>query len=282
MKISRLLPLIAIFATSAAVFAQGPDKNRAQVEELTDRARRAKAEGRGEEAEEIMRKLKQLQGELREGAPQKPEHDKAAGVLRENEELQKAGKHEEAGRLAKKGAGGGPGGAQAEGTERLQHLVQAIEHLRAAGLHDPAASLEGVAREMKENLGRHGALPESGGKRHPGAPADGGDIRAQMQKLAQSVEELRAQMQALRGEGGKKKEMTTEKREKGGKVEKKGEGPEKKFEKTEKGERVEKFEKKMEKPAAPEKSGKEEGSEKGGKVFKKGGGDAGPEKGEKK
>ena len=282
MKISRLLPLIAIFATSAVGFAQGPDKNRAQVEELTERARRAKAEGRDEEAEDIMRKVKQLQGELREGAPQKPEHDKAAGVRREIEELQKAGKHEEAERLAKKVFGGDPGGAHAEGPERLQHLLQAIEHLRAAGLNEPAASLEGVAREMKENLGRKGALPESGGKPHPGAPADGGDVRAQMQKLAHSVEELRAQVQSLRGEGGKKKEMIVEKGEKGGKVEKKGDGSEKKFEKTEKGERVEKFEKKGEKPAGSEKGAKEEGSEKGGKVFKNGGGDAGPEKDEKK
>ena len=269
MKLTRLLPLLAIFATSVAVLAQGPDKGRAQIDELMERARRAKAEGRGEEAEEIMRKAKHIEGELREGAPQKEEHDKAAGVRREIEELQKAGKHEEAERLAKKVSGGGPGGPHAEGAERLQHLLQAVEHLRAAGLHDPAASLEGVAREMKENLGRNGALPVPGGKPHPGSSADGGDVRAQMQKLAHSVEELRAQVQSLRGEGGKKKEMIVEKGEKGGKVEKKGDGPEKKFEKTEKGERVEKFEKKGEKPAGSEKGAKDEGAEKGGKGEKK-------------
>lgn len=275
MKITRFLPLIAIFSTSAALLAQDPDKGR------------AKAEGSGEAAEKVIRKG--------EGAPQKPEHDKTAAFRREVEELHKAGKHEDAERLAKKVSGGAPGGSHAEGPERLHHLLQAIEHLRAAGLNEPAASLENVAREMKEQLGRGGALSEPGGKPHPGAPSDAGDVRAQLQKLAHSVEELRAQLQALRGEGGKKMEfdaaksgkggkveMKTEGTEKGGKAEKKGEGPEKKFDKTETGERAEKFEKNAEKPAGSEKGAKDEGAEKGGKVFQKDGGAGGPEKGEKK
>ncbi|MCX6980741.1 MAG: hypothetical protein NTV08_08315 [Verrucomicrobia bacterium] len=236
MKISRLLPLIAIFATTSALLAQGPDKGRAQSEELMERARCAKAEGRGEETEDIMRKLKHLEGELREGARKKGEPRKSDAVHREIEELRKAGKHDEAERLAQKFSSGGPGAPHAEAQEKLQHIVEAIGHLCAAGLNEPAAALENVDREIKEQLGRHGALPEPGGKPHPAAPADG-DVRVQMQKLAHAVEELRAQVQALRGEGGKKKEFSPENPGKGGK---------------------------------------------GTKFEKKGGGDAAPEKGEKK
>src|SRR5436190_14515680 len=95
MKPSSLLPVLtgALLLAFTPALAANPDEIRADTEKLMERARQAKAEGRADEAEELLRKVKQLQGELREregGEKRRPEIEKMEHAKREMEELRKA------------------------------------------------------------------------------------------------------------------------------------------------------------------------------------------------
>jgi DNA anti-recombination protein RmuC len=72
--------------------------------------------------------------------------------------------------------------------------MEAVRHLRAAGLNEPAERLENMAREMREQFERQ--QQESGrrdGDRQRG-PRGGGELRElreQIQRLTHEVEKLR-------------------------------------------------------------------------------------------
>ena len=102
--------------------------------------------------------------------------DKMAKVKQRIEELNAAGKHEEAETLAMRlrGEMTQPG----EQPERMQHIMEAVRHLRAAGLKEPAENLEKMAGELKK------AQAGGGGQSPKGEGAD------QMQR---SMNELREQ-----------------------------------------------------------------------------------------
>lgn len=67
-------------------------------------------------------------------------------------ELHAAGQHEEADRLAKRLDG--ENGRQGEQPNRMQHIAEAIEHLRAAGLSEHAERIEQMMREQQKSEGR--------------------------------------------------------------------------------------------------------------------------------
>lgn len=119
---------------------------------------------------------------------------KLSGARAEIEELHKAGKHQEADALRDKLAGElmkerkhpQKPGAEGPSEERLEHLGEAIKHLRAAGMHDVAGNLEKAAAQMREQL--HAS-------KHPGVGKDEiHALREQVEKLQHAVEELRGQL----------------------------------------------------------------------------------------
>ena len=214
MKPIQLLPLFAAFVFVTGLQAQHPDQPRAEAEQLFEKAKHAKAEGRNEEADELTRRAKGLQSEPKEGNPSKPGIDKLGMAKHEIEELHRAGKHEQAEQMERrlaetmrgkheqrtKGGGGSP--------DRLAHVGQAIEHLRAAGLGEEAGHLEQVAHRMQEEMAHRGH-ESAGGK--PGAEPmremqeHMQQLSGQLQKMARGIEELRGEVKDLHAQPAKKK-----------------------------------------------------------------------------
>ena len=209
MKPSSLLPVLTgtLLLAFTPVLAANPDEIRADTEKLMERARQAKAEGRADEAEELVRKAKQLQGELREregGEKRRPEIEKMERAKREMDELRKAGRVDEAAsierrmaerrfaELNERGAGKREGGE-----ERMQHMRQAIEHVRAAGLPEVAEHLEQIAQRLAAGGSREGgsAAPENEQLKQAIQDLQGGlkGLHAEVQQLRHQLEESRAQ-----------------------------------------------------------------------------------------
>jgi hypothetical protein len=224
---ASLFTILATFALATAAGAQESD--RPATEKLYEKAKQAEAEGRRDEAAELIKKAEKLASD-----PRGPEERKAASeeklarIRHEIGELHKAGKHEEAERLARRieaaESGQKPGPAAGHETprpERLRHLRQAIEHLHAAGMHDMAENLEKHAQRIREEVEAHGRPgPAEGVRRLDGPrspdgprPAEGRrpsdsqpqhgpreveDLRGQIQKLAHELELLRGELKRER------------------------------------------------------------------------------------
>ena len=205
MKTSHLLPALLCAALTLTFTASAQEELRAEAEKLVEKAKQAKSEGRGEEADQLMGQVKMIQGKLRQQLSETGGGDKAAKqrpdmerVRHEIEELHRAGKHDDAARLEQKFAG--KKGAPAEGDERIHHVMTAIEHLRAAGLNEPAEDLTRLAQKMREEL-QHG---QSAGK--PGPDRGENQLREvheAMQQLRGQMEKMQRQLEELRAQGGK-------------------------------------------------------------------------------
>jgi len=207
MKPSSLLSVLmsTLLLAFTPVLAANPDEIRVETEKLMDRARQAKSEGRADEAEELVRKAKQLQGELREGGEKRrPDIEKMERAKREMDELRKAGRADEAANIERRMVErrfaelNARGAAKSEGGEdRVRHVRQAIEHVRAAGLPEVAEHLEQIAQKLAAGESREGgnAAPESEQLKHAIHDLQSGlkGLHAEVQQLRQQLEESRAQ-----------------------------------------------------------------------------------------
>jgi archaellum component FlaC len=127
--------------------------------------------------------------------------------LQYNRGFHRDGRHDEAG-----GPESGPGDSReyrhehsrfshAEGPERIAHMMEAVKHLRAAGLNEPADNIEKMARHMREEL-EHArresaaAAPEAEHMQHAMQ-----EMHGELQKMAHAIDELREQVAKMRNEG---------------------------------------------------------------------------------
>jgi hypothetical protein len=209
MKIAFLLPALLCALLTANLPAATPDDLRAEAEKLIEKARQGKSAGRTDEAEELMGRAKRIQMELREkidGSEQPKGGDaKLERMKQEIGELHRAGKHEEAGRLEhqfaeaqQRRASGGRPEPQVEGPERVRHIMEAVAHLHAAGLKEPAENLEQIARRMREELEHRGdsaGAAGAGQMEHALREVHEGmeQLRRQMEKMQRQIEEMREQ-----------------------------------------------------------------------------------------
>ena len=130
-----------------------------------------------------------------EGEHKKPSPEAVKDSLRAAEKkidaLRAEGRHEEADKVArylkeataKQHAAHGKEPGSQDPRQRLQHLSEAAEHLRAAGLVDMAENLSRQAAEMKQQIAH--ASP-------------GHDCPAENRELAEQVQQLRREVQELR------------------------------------------------------------------------------------
>ncbi len=177
MKTTTLI--IAGLALACGGFAQEAKENPKQaLQSLMERARDAKAAGRLDEAKELAEQAEKLQRELQG-------HD---GV-------KKPQKHPE------KHPGKDMPHFKGPEAERLQHIMQAVEHLHAAGLHEHAKNIEEIAqnmrRELEERMKREQAEAHGKEGKHPGemkAHAELEEMRQQMHKMAEMIEQLQAEL----------------------------------------------------------------------------------------
>jgi hypothetical protein len=214
-----LLPLLATFAVTATLSAKEDDPASAEAGRLMQQASQAKAEGRYDEARELHEKAKRISGEARDEDRRKEGHDGADRPERprlsrmkgEIEELKRAGKHEEAERLARHlrdrmGREDGPDFRKpdGEGPARIRHTMEAVRHLRAAGLNEPAEKLEQHAARMKEEFQqrRGGEDGRDAGKdKGPDRSREVQELQEQVQKLSRELEKLRHEVEkAPKGE----------------------------------------------------------------------------------
>ncbi|MFN0077275.1 MAG: hypothetical protein ACKVY0_12460 [Prosthecobacter sp.] len=173
MKTTTLI--IAGLALACGGFAQETKENPKQaIENLMHQAGEAKQAGRLDEAQKLHAEAERLMAAL---------HGK--------ETVKKADKHPEGGKFAGKGPE----------AERLQHIMQAVEHLRAAGLNEPAQGIEQIAqnmrREIEERMKRQQAEAHGKEGKHPGGEkphAELEEMRQQMRRMAEQIEQLQAEL----------------------------------------------------------------------------------------
>jgi hypothetical protein len=237
----KLIKHLAIILTAAAIVstshAQEGGDIKARFKELENQARAAKEAGRHDEAQAIMEKAKRMIAGNRDG---EQGGDKLEMAKRKIEELRKAGNNEEADQLERRVREAGEKRREGEkfrdgekerpaekvrdgdkerpvakvrdgergGDERMQHIEQAIKHLRAAGLHEPAERISQMAREQhnkparpeiergaaQEQLQR--AIRDTQEQTHRALR----ETHEQMAKMARAIEELREQVAKSRKE----------------------------------------------------------------------------------
>ncbi len=213
MKLTALLAgAIAAFALAVQAESPEPKKDgKDDFHELLERAQKAKAEGRYEEARELAEQLRQKRGiDKTDRKPDGERPERMARVKEEIEELHRAGKHEEAEQLKRKYQGefmakhrpDGKGPAPED--ERLGHLQEAIKHLRAAQINEPADQLERMAEHLREELqARKRAEGEEFRKKHPEGGKHGPEagqlreVRERLDQMNRKIEELNAKLQKL-------------------------------------------------------------------------------------
>ncbi len=227
MKLPLLLTLCAAALLSTPVFAEESDPLRAKIKELEERAHTAKEQGREDESRELMQQARRFHAEMKGH----DESDQLEDAKNQREALRKAGKQEEAAQLERRlrGANQHSGDRERQDSgsdaERRQHAMEAIKHLHAAGLHEPAERIEQMLREHEKVAGQESR--ERGERRGPEGvnPREGQEqmqramremqeqtqrafreTHEQMAKMARTIEELRAQLARQRGEGGPRKE----------------------------------------------------------------------------
>lgn len=240
MKLIKHLSIALIAAaTVSASHAQEGGDIKARFKELEAQARAAKEAGRHDEAQAIMEKAKRMIAEKRDGGQG---GDKLEMAKRKIEELRKAGKNEEADQLERRVREAGEKRRESEkgrdgqkerpvdkvrdgdkerptekprgGDERMEHIEQAVKHLRAAGLHEPAERILQMARgqqnpqehrpnpdgdAQQEHLRRvlretqeqtHRALRDTQAQTERALR----ETHEQMAKMARAIEELREQV----------------------------------------------------------------------------------------
>ena len=191
--------------------AASPDELRAGIEKLTREARAAKEQGRNDDANELMAQSKKLQAELREQGAESGEKDQPdlkARVARELDLLERAGKSDEAQELRRKLGHGKELDRRrndfkhGEGDERAHHVMEAIKHLRAAGLQEPAEHLERMTRQMREG-GEHDGRPR-GDRRPDEVQAATRELHTAMQEMREQMRKMQHQLEELRAHTAKK------------------------------------------------------------------------------
>ena len=204
--------------------ANGPATNQPRATPWVSPAERPEpCEGRADEANALLERAKKIKIEQREKLAEaeraKVGEDQAGQARRENEqarresdrmrreieELHRAGKHDDAVRLEQKLAERKAPPEECKEcapAERVQHVLQAIEHLRAAGLKEPAEGLAQIAKQMRAESERQNAVaPERTEKVLRETQEGMQQLRGQLEKMQRQLEELRAQAGKPHGGG---------------------------------------------------------------------------------
>ena len=104
MKTSLLLPALLCAALTVTLPAATSDELRAEAEKLIEQAKQAKTEGRADQAQALMERVKGIKEQLRDqlAAVDGAARGEADGARRKIEELRKTGRQDEAAQLERK------------------------------------------------------------------------------------------------------------------------------------------------------------------------------------
>lgn len=192
---STTLILAAVAATSGLIHAQEAKPHPKQAfEQLMERAKDAKNAGRTDEASELAAQAEKLRHEMHELRMQK----KPEG----SPELKKEPKHHKEAPPAHSADKVPMKGPEAE---RLHHIMQAVEHLNAAGLKEPAHHIAQMAqnmrREMEERMKHEHAqkAATAAPAKHHVPQAELEELRQQLRKMQEHIDLLAAELKKQRG-----------------------------------------------------------------------------------
>ena len=202
-------------ASAAGADEPGPEQLRDQMRKLEQKAHELKAAGQEDQAQAVGREMQELREKAarmsREHRGENPGGDERRAALQRKLEHARAELKEalEAGqeaRVADLERGirqleqelappGQPAGRERGAMQqpeqitleqRIRHIREAVEHLHAAGLDDPAQSLAHEADRMQQQMGNP-----------PHAPQGGPEVerlQAEIQELRQAVRKLNARL----------------------------------------------------------------------------------------
>jgi hypothetical protein len=147
-----------------------------------------------EQLREQMRKLEQKAKELKEAGKE----DQAQAVVREMQELREKAAHmtrqrdgdERRAQLQHREREPQPHPEQASMEQRLQHLREAVGHLHAAGLHEPAERLAQEAEHMQQQMRMQA---QGGGTEVARLQAEIQDLRQAVRRLNERLEQKHEQ-----------------------------------------------------------------------------------------
>jgi hypothetical protein len=162
-----ILPIVALtFIHTAAAPAQQPKENpQKAIEELHERSRDAKAAGRLDEARELTGRADRLRSEH-------------GGMKRPERPFEK----------------GGPKPERPPEAERMEHIMQAIQHLHAAGLHEPAKGIEDIAHHMRREMEERMRHEQAADREREGRHGELEEMRQQIRRMAEQIEKLQAEV----------------------------------------------------------------------------------------
>ncbi len=173
MKIPALLPILAALFCAHVSPAQEPEKPVAEVREKMQKAKREieelRAHGHHDEAKRLEERVRAEMGKQ--------------GAKRADSERHGDAAHE------------------GEKPTRMRHIAEAIKHLRAAGLNEPAERIEQMARAEQQQKSAEGG-PAVSREEIQRAMRDTQeqmqralkDTHEQMAKMARAIDELREQV----------------------------------------------------------------------------------------
>jgi hypothetical protein len=208
MKTSLLLTLSAVALLSLPALAQEGDE-RSKIKDLESRARSAKQQGNAEEAQKWMEQAEALRAKARKSEGQDDAGDKPKASKPRVDMLRNAGRREEAqarDQQPREATGThdrrdhGPG--QPDGHDRAEHIREAVRHLHAAGLHEPAENISKMLRQQDRDPMQR-AMHEMQERTQRMMR----ETHEQMAKMARAIEELREQVGKQRPEGERRKDQ---------------------------------------------------------------------------
>lgn len=192
------LTAIVALALLSPVFAQ--DGSREKIREPEIKPGRAAADNEKRDGErrekpnrdEMQAMLEKSRHELEEAA-KNDRQDEAEQIKHRIARLESA--------LRESGGGDGERSGKrpdaADAQARLQHLGEAIQHLHAAGMHEPAERLAEQAREMKRQLAEAHEAPRPDGERRPDAERQLAELREGMMNMQRHLQEMQKRLEEL-------------------------------------------------------------------------------------
>ena len=188
----KTIQFITTLCATALITTATAQDVRGKLQELEQQARAAKEAGRADEAQSIVEKIHRIKAEHQEGDGEKQDSAK-----RKAEKGDEAEQRERRNRdNGEKRPNGDIGKKEKGADDRRQHIGEAIRHLRAAGLNEPARDLENLVHEhdkMGKEEGSQRALRDTQEQTHRALR----DTQEQMKKMAHAIEELREQVKKL-------------------------------------------------------------------------------------
>lgn len=212
MKLHRLIPAIAFASFAIAPMSraqEGGDRPAENPEQKEQHAREQRERGEhGDRANERLTRMKREVEELQNAGKQEEANQlrrRLEAALQQQQaegrrgEERRANERRDGDRRADDRRSDAPSRPNAGFGERIQHLQQAIRHLQAAGMQDQARELEKIGQQMQEEFRRNAAREREESRRDGESQREVEELRAQVQKLSREVQELRDRARADRG-----------------------------------------------------------------------------------